>query len=47
MEQNPKTTKEYVPIKLKQLSVIFILNHINNSFHHTKIGMTLLVHTKI
>ena len=25
------------PIKLKQLSLIFILNHINNSFYHVKI----------
>ena len=26
-----------LPIKLKQLPLIFILNHINNSFDHTKI----------
>ena len=25
------------PIKLKQLSLIFILNHISNSFYHVKI----------
>ena len=29
--------KIYPPIKLKQLSLIFILNHINNSFNHAKI----------
>ena len=29
--------KIYPPIKLKQLSLIFILNHINNSFYHVKI----------
>ena len=32
-------------MKLKQLSVIIILNHINNSLiHHAKIYMTLLDH---
>ena len=41
-EQNQKTTKKcYLkncpPIKLKQLSLSFILNHINNSFYQTKI----------
>ena len=30
--------KNYPPIRLKQLSLIFILNHINNSIDHTKIG---------
>ena len=30
-------SKIYPPIKLKQLSLIFILNHINNSFDHAKI----------
>ena len=29
--------KDLSPIKLKQLSLIFILNHINNSFGHAKI----------
>ena len=29
--------KIYPLIKLKQLSLIFILNHINNSFDHAKI----------
>ena len=29
--------KIYPPMKLKQLSLIFILNHINNSFDHAKI----------
>ena len=29
--------KDLSPIKLKQLSLIFILNHINNSFDHAKI----------
>ena len=29
--------KIYHPIKLKQLSLIFILNQINNSFGHAKI----------
>ena len=33
----------YPPIKLKQLSLIFILNHIINSFDHAKIYMTLLI----
>ena len=32
------------PIKLKQLLVIFILNHINNSLIIKNIYMTLLVH---
>ena len=29
--------KDLSPIKSKQLSLIFILNHINNSFDHAKI----------
>ena len=29
--------KTYPPIKLKQLTLIFILNHINNWFYHVKI----------
>ena len=43
MEQNQKAAKKicylkiYPPIKLKQLSLIFILSHINNSFDHAKI----------
>ena len=35
--------KDLSPIKLKQLSVIFILNHINNSLIMQKLNMTLLV----
>ena len=31
------------PIKLKQLSVIFILNYINNLTNHAEIYMNLLV----
>ena len=34
--------KIYPPVKLKQISLIFILNHINSSFDHAKIYMTLL-----
>ena len=34
--------KIYPPIKLKQLSLIFILNHINNSFNHAKIYLMRL-----
>ena len=33
--------KDLSPIKLKQLLVIFILNHIKNSFDYEKIYMTL------
>ena len=29
--------EELSPVKLKQFSLIFILNHINNSFYDTKI----------
>ena len=36
--------KDLSPIKLKQLSVIFILSHINNSVVMQKLYMTLLVH---
>ena len=36
--------KDLSPIKLKQLSVIFILSHINNSMVMQKLYMTLLVH---
>ena len=52
MEQNPKTIKKkpdlkiYPQIKLKQLSVVFILNYINNFIDPTKIYMTLLVPIK-
>ena len=43
MEQNSKTIKEiYPPKKLKQLSVIFILNHINNSLIMQKLYRTLI-----
>ena len=35
--------KDLSPIKLKQLSVIFILNYINNFIDPTKTYMTLLV----
>ena len=36
--------KLHPPIKLKQFSLIFFLNHINNSFDHAKMYMTSLVH---
>ena len=36
--------KNLSPIKLKQLSLIFISNQINNLFGHEKIYMTLIVH---
>ena len=39
--------KIYPSIKLKQLSVIFILNHINNLIDHAKIHMALLVSKNI
>ena len=35
------------PVKLRKFLVIFILNHINNSFDHAKIYTTLLVHKNI
>ena len=35
--KNMLLTNKINPIKLKQLSLIFILNHINNSFYHVKI----------
>ena len=35
--------KDLSPIKLKQLSLIFILNHINNSYDHVKVYMPVLV----
>ena len=35
--------KDLYPIKLKQLSLIFILIHISNSYDHVKTYMTLLV----
>ena len=48
MKQNSKTKdvllKQLSPIKLKQLSVIFILSHIYNSMVMKKLYMTLLVH---
>ena len=49
MEKNPKKLKDMLlkdlsPSKLKQLSVIFILSHINNSMVMQKLYMTLLVH---
>ena len=31
--------KDLTPIKLKQLSLVFILNHINNSFDHAKYSL--------
>ena len=33
--------------KLKRLSLIFILSHINNSFDHAKIYVTLFVHRNL
>ena len=36
--------KNLSPIKLKQLSLIFISNQINNLFGQEKIYMTLIVH---
>ena len=45
MEQNPKqkicNIEIYPPIKLKQLSVIIILNHINNSLIMQKLYLTI------
>ena len=45
MEQNLKTKdlllRDLPPIKLKQLSVTFILNHINNSLIMQKLYLTL------
>ena len=43
-ENNYKTRylKIYPPTKLQQLSVIVILNHINNLIDHAKIYMNLL-----
>ena len=41
MKQNLKTI--YPPVKLKQSSVIFILNHINYFIDPTKIYMTFLI----
>ena len=38
--------KDLPPIKLKQLSVIPMLNHINISVDHTKIYMILLIYKK-
>ena len=49
MEQNPKETKKICynkispPIKLKQLSVMFVFNYINNLMDHAEIYMNLLV----
>ena len=36
-QQKNMRLKDLSPIKLKQLSLIFILNRINNSFDHAKI----------
>ena len=55
MEYNPKATKKYEnmllkdlsPIKLKLFSVIFMLNHINALINHAKIYMTLLAPKKL
>ena len=50
MEKNSKTTKKYtersIPNKITPLSVIVIVNYINNLIHHAKIYLTLLVPKK-